>query len=539
MMNFSSSQSATTKAAAALRSDQSASLALGGIVQHLGFSLNAVLTTFVALLLAWITREEDAKKKTIADAATASSADTAASAEQVVAPHGPVQATIIPSVTATVDAVLHVSQKTDEDGNQNGISVQSATAALENLVAVDGAGSWPPRYICDEHWPSHLRAYAEIARRVPSKLAVLVPSTDDDANRATINAFRTWLTEELACAVNLPVTMSILDEITSHANADTDLHRIVNSFLSCVDFLRHAYRWGTVPIVRVAQRELDVALPEALDNPSALLHRFLGIEAEGGVMQTMTYSNVLEDSEGSEACDIVWATTRYLPSQCHQAERMNVLIFWEMERLALPMYRCITLAVDAFIAGNVSACDEHLETANAVLRDVFKHFYATVTEMRMSSRTWMSHAQGFHGWSNRGVEGVSGNQALVIRTLDAFLELPDAVPPHLLPSASHLSRADRTFITALRASNFRHTCASRYPALEAQLSKMATSLRIWRSSHVRKMKDYESVDLPERDLFTAGGGNVLADKYGKEPTSAAETVAIFAQRLETRIKQTK
>ena len=41
----------------------------------------------------------------------------------------------------------------------------------------------------------------------------------------------------------------------------------------------------------------------------------------------------------------------------------------------------------------------------------------------------MSHAQGFHGWGVDDLDGVSGDHSLLIRTLDAFLDIPLRTQP--------------------------------------------------------------------------------------------------------------
>ncbi|KAI8817998.1 uncharacterized protein EV422DRAFT_622196 [Fimicolochytrium jonesii] len=509
-----------------------------------------------------------------------------------------------PKIIATLDDALHK------------VAASPLVNALHDLIDRDGAGTWPPEALnpfspqhADEY-PEVFRPYFELANEVPPRLAVEHPDLDDKVNLAKIRAFRTWMDNRLTSDIpDLEAVLTTLQSLrtiaeTDPLNGDRELiyttRRILNFILSTLTWLAHAYRWGTIPIVRIAQAEKTLEIPQQLLVPVRYLHtQYYGLgEQVAGTLFALLYCNV-EKTAGGDG-EIVHWTTRELPRVCSSAERFHVLTPWEMEKRALAMYRSFALAAACLHTRDTIGCLVHLRRANAALRVAFKHFYTHITEKHISRKTWLSHAQGFEGWSLDGVEGVSGNQALIIRVLDAFLSLPDGAdaPAHLLATPIHLTHRDRQFTAALRGTNCRHTCAAlaalvedvgvqpipgdeldvlvaRWegtemdghnplplgttddaltqlrvaPYLHAEFTRLTTTLRTWRSAHATNVVKYESVPRPERTVYTAGGGHVDEDKYGDGVGTAADdgegederqrkAVEAFVGRLRARVRQT-
>jgi hypothetical protein len=293
----------------------------------------------------------------------------------------------------------------------------------------------------------------------------------------------------------------------------------------------------------------------------------------------MTLLNIDPDTEDG----IVYANMRHLRNtypDAWDAERLNAMIFYDMERLAVPFYRAIaTLENESLEDDEVVAT---LSTANISLKAAFKLFFDTVREGRIKKDVWMSHAQGFHGWGIDEFDGVSGDHSLLIRTLDAFLAIPthtgeetssgirdgdqdvatraEPIPSWgswiasmVLPwrwrtkqvpassssppspaftevpySDDYLPTQQAAWIAAVRAANLRPRLARAAPE---QLEETVRILRLWRAAHTRKAVYYENLDLPERRPMTASGG--VGGGVGDGKT---EDVGEMIRKLEARLK---
>lgn len=177
-------------------------------------------------------------------------------------------------------------------------------AALVDLIQHDGASTWPPRSNHDHKtWPSawqpYKLAYVELAPSLPMS----PPSLDENSNMVAISDFRQRF--------SLLLQSVKLDEVINTLQAAFDGERdavtldTLNAFYSCISWCRHAYRldqkcqqgdllspvltvvyrWGIVPVVRVAQDEKEVHLPEQLVRPWYLLQNHYGcISHSGNVM---------------------------------------------------------------------------------------------------------------------------------------------------------------------------------------------------------------------------------------------------------------
>lgn len=295
----------------------------------------------------------------------------------------------------------------------------------------------------------------------------------------------------------------------------------------------------------------------------------------------MTLLNVDPDSEDG----IVYANMRHLRESypdAWDAERLNAMIFYDMERLAVPFYHAIAKLEDESLTDDEVITT--LRTANVSLKAAFKLFFDTVREGRIKKDVWMSHAQGFHGWGIDEFDGVSGDHSLLIRTLDAFLAIPthtgveassanqdvardapvlrepvpspswgswiasvvlpwrwrtkqNPTPPTSPPppaitevpySNDYLPTRQAAWIAAVRTANLRIRLACAAPE---ELEETVRILRLWRAAHTRKAVYYENLDLPERRPMTASGG--VGGGVGDGKT---EDVGEMIRKLEARLK---
>lgn len=252
---------------------------------------------------------------------------------------------------------------------------------------------------------------------------------------------------------------------------------------------------------------------------------------------------------------IHFSNMRHLASQyptAWDAERLNAQIFYDMERLALPLYRAISL-----LPLHLDDPAPLLEQAIASCRAAFKLFADTVKEGKLKKDAWMSHAQGFHGWGVDGFDGVSGDHSLFIRTLDAFLEIPvRTVAPkpttwlgslknwwygapaqhtiHEIPySNDYLPTHQTAWIASVRAAQLR-TALSSCP----EIAELVRQLKLWRLGHTRKAVYYEDLELPERRPMTASGG-VMGGVSLTGEGNAGEMIRELEVRLRARVDATR
>ncbi|KAF7455533.1 hypothetical protein A1F99_027910 [Pyrenophora tritici-repentis] len=153
---------------------------------------------------------------------------------------------------------------------------------LSDLIQKDGAGSWPPN---TNHvhatWPSPLRAYKEIYLELAPLLPQEEPPLDDKVNVKLISEFRERFRELLRERVNLVEVKKLLE--AADAGRWVDFPRdVYNAFYCCVASSRHAYRWATIPVVKVAQLEKEIKLPIELVEPWQSLQRHFGCPSDAG-----------------------------------------------------------------------------------------------------------------------------------------------------------------------------------------------------------------------------------------------------------------
>ncbi|KAJ9094741.1 hypothetical protein QFC21_005899 [Naganishia friedmannii] len=463
------------------------------------------------------------------------------------------------SSTSTPETASYTGAESDQETTKEplkavtitGTETQQGTIAthMNNLLAESGGNTWPPTPTPAQAWPAALQPYHTIALLAPPHFvdsSALHPQRSDEDLRHRISESRQWLTIQLRAAVDLPSVLATLDGLDTGTRG---------GFLACLAYLAHLYRWGMIPVVRIAQDETTLpGLPEEVKVPLQVLHDVLGIETTGGCLYTMTLLNV-HPTEG-----LIYSNLRHVADvypTAATAERLNAEIFYEMERLALPFYHALSL-----LPSNIDNPRPHLQNALDSLRASFKKFAETVHERKLKKDVWMSHAQGFHGWGLDGYDGVSGDHSLLIRAVDAFLGIgvggmvvvppkkgdsrvpmgesvasltptttgwlswitrwwraapartepsPPPPPPPRQPttitpipySPHYLPSAQNTFLAAIRTADLRsHPSISSAP----ELAEIVKLVKLWRLGHTRKAVYYEDLDLPERRPMTASGG---------------------------------
>lgn len=158
---------------------------------------------------------------------------------------------------------------------------------LDNLITHEGAGSWPPSPTYVDSWPSQLAVYNTIASLAPPRFvdsSALHPVRSDEELRLRIDENRRWLTTQLA-TIDVDAVLQLLPTMDVAARC---------GFLACLAYLAHLYRWGTLPVVRIAQDEKHLpGMPSAIREPMEWIHKEMGLETNGGSKSIILPSNII------------------------------------------------------------------------------------------------------------------------------------------------------------------------------------------------------------------------------------------------------
>ncbi|KAJ6488039.1 hypothetical protein C8R45DRAFT_902639 [Mycena sanguinolenta] len=368
-----------------------------------------------------------------------------------------------------------------------------AIECLRDLIRLGGGGTWPPTATFDDSWPLPLRAYHSVLRTLETSLPVEEPSLDHARNRVIIDSFRARMRSELVRCINLQEVEKTLEEWRSSDGVQPGWL----GFFTCMSFLRHAYRWGVTPIVSEAQSEKSVGFPRELDLPWSALQRHFGISSPSGCMTSICYSNIIADDH------LQYRVTAGMSELHNSTEFWNTKLVTDMEIKVLPMYHLFAQTIAFMDMRDPVAARDALKSANDILRAALKYFFNTMVESKMSHTVWMAYVQGFQGWALDGIDGISGGQSLVFRTLDSFLGIRPWPTPE--KERLHIPGAQRNWLNCLRDYDIRAVAKERnYDEVTAELDSLVKQLRLWRMGHMRRMQPYESVHRPERKTMTAG-----------------------------------
>lgn len=308
---------------------------------------------------------------------------------------------------------------TDITPKLNSALSTSLTSALDDMIRTEGGGSWPPKASYRDSWPQCLHIYDDVARQAPPRFVTpeLRPNYTDAELRQRIDDNRMWLKDSLA-SVDVQQVMDTLPQLNVNARL---------GFTAVTAYLIHLYRWGTLPVVAMAQDEKSIDFPDTINSPFRWLNDFYGIESSGGCLFSMTLVNVAPKGDDLE---LTYSNMRHMPQRSVvDAERYNAFVFYEMERISLDLYRSIAQCQILLAEGQEQQAADALKRGHIALKAAFRHFFDTLKEEKIKKEVWMSHAQGFHGWGVDNFDGVSGDHSLLIRTLDAFLDIPLRTQP--------------------------------------------------------------------------------------------------------------
>ncbi|KAJ7816813.1 hypothetical protein B0H13DRAFT_2242394 [Mycena leptocephala] len=342
-----------------------------------------------------------------------------------------------------------------------------------------------PTATYDDSWPLPLRAYHSVFRAMEISLPVAEPSLDNARNREIIDSFRARMQCELVRCVDLREVERTLEWWQSES--DCSVQSAWLGFFTCISFLRHAYRCvGVTPIVSEAQSETTVEFPQELDIPWVALQRHFGFTSPSGCMTSICYSNMVADDH------LQYSVTAGMPEIHRSTEFWNTKLVIDMEAKILPAYHLFAQAIEFMDSESPDAAMDALKRANDILKTALKYFFQN-----------MAYVQGFQGWALDGIDGISGGQSLIFRTLDSFLGIRPWPTPE--KEMLHVPEIQRNWLNCLRNYDVRAVAKARgYDQVTAELDSLVKQLRLWRMGHMRRMQPYESVYRPERKTMTAG-----------------------------------
>lgn len=211
-------------------------------------------------------------------------------------------------------------------------NVHETAAIFAELIHNDGAGSWPPRanYSCSD-WPAAVRPYQEVLQEMVRLLAKENPSLDDQTNLTCIARYRSRHRALLRSKIDLPQVELCL-KAADAGQWDVFSRDTYNAFYCCIATSRHAYRWATMPVVKVAQLEEVIDIPPELNVPWTYLQRHFGCTSESGNNTSNLILNF--DLYGNH----VFQINTGLSHSIRSAEESFARIFFEVEIQAVPIY---------------------------------------------------------------------------------------------------------------------------------------------------------------------------------------------------------
>ncbi|KAI1149680.1 hypothetical protein F4825DRAFT_463935 [Nemania diffusa] len=401
--------------------------------------------------------------------------------------------------------------------------------ALSRLVREDGAGEWPPR---SSHYalPTYFQAYQDIYMELILSLSTASPSLNDAENEQRITKFRGNMRRLLCERINIPDIRAALARVESGENSHLPPD-VYNAIYSCIAVCRHAYRWGSIPVVKFAQLETVVDFPPELDAPWPYLQRHFGVEADSGNNTANVLLNF--DEKGKRVYEINVGMSDLIRS----SEEAFFRMFFDVEVLAFPIYYEIVSAIVAFEDGRKNDSLKNLQNVTRRLRELLLIFYHNLKESHVSHSVWLSYVQGFQGWGVGRVidgkfvkyDGLSGNHVLFFQAVDAFLGLDRYLTDENMDRYIPVNQRD--FCSALRKYSIRTRLHGKDDLpLKNEIGKI-----VFRAAHKTRVKSYLKQPAPERLIMTAGK-SVLENQHTHGFEDAYKTLDdMMAARLEVTI----
>ncbi|KAL4881877.1 hypothetical protein BJY04DRAFT_188244 [Aspergillus karnatakaensis] len=402
---------------------------------------------------------------------------------------------------------------------------------LKHLVEADGAGSWPPRAVHGNAWPEALQPYHHIYLEVIPFLATEDIALDDKLNINRVTAFRERIRGALHDRIHLPAVVNILSPHQPD-NREVLSAECFNGFYACISNLRHAFRWGVIPVVKVAQEEKVIGFPPELEEPWTLLRQRYGVTSPGGNVMANYFCNF------DEAGRVVYEINSAMPDMIRQAEYNFAHMFLEIEELGLPIYNLLVASISHYNSNNKPACLSALREITLLLPGPLEIFYKTLTDRHISPKVWMRYVQGFAGWGAGEIidgeyieyDGLSGSHAPFFRIMDAFLNIPGYFSEE--NSRRYVPRRQRELCEVIRENGFRQRATfDGEGEIAAEMEVMVQQLKKFRAAHRARIHKYLSPPAPERLIMTAGKSVIESEQIPEIEAAIQHLDGILAKRI--------
>ncbi|OJJ06248.1 hypothetical protein ASPVEDRAFT_45650 [Aspergillus versicolor CBS 583.65] len=404
---------------------------------------------------------------------------------------------------------------------------------LKHLVNADGAGSWPPRATHGDTWPAVLRPYHDIYLEVAPYLSTENISTNNDVNTERRNSFRERVRKALHERVNLPSVKGILSATENEGNAaGITPPASFNGFSACIAYMRHAYRWALVPVVKVGQEKKIIDFPEELTLPWSFICRRYGVTSKGGNIMTNYLCNF--DEQGR----IIYEFNGALSELIRTAEYNFSYMFVATERFALPIYHEMATSIFHYNRGDKQACLVSLKAIVGQLPALLRVFSKTLIETQISTKVWMQYVQGPAAWGAGEIingeyieyDGLSGSHATFFRVADAFL----ALAPYFSEEGMrrYIPESQRKLFQAMQDHGFREKATEAGDELiGVEIENILKQLRLFRATHRARIHKYLTVPAPERLIMTAGRSVLESEQIPEIDTAMKHLDGILEKRL--------
>lgn len=382
-------------------------------------------------------------------------------------------ARLLKKLPPTWDSFTKTRGEKAMEGIQATADCHEVANLLTALIREDGAGSWPPR-ANHRHltWPAALQPYKEVYLELAPLLPQHGSSLDNKTNVARITNFRFQFSKRLSQRVDLNQVKQLLEAVDA-GRWDVFPRDVYNAFYCCIASSRHAYRWATIPVVSAAQLEQRFDIPVELDEPWSYLQRHFACLSDSGNNMSNLVLNFDIDAGGEH----VFQINTGMPEIVTSAEEQFARIFFEVERLALPVYHDIVLSILTFARNDKASCARHMASISAQLRPILNTYYDRAHDKVISLSVWLSHVQGFYAWGAGRLndqtgewdkfDGLSGNQVLLFPVLDAFLGIEQYLSPR--DQERNVPIRQRVFCRAIEKHSFRRKVESPNDEDEARI----------------------------------------------------------------------
>ncbi len=153
-----------------------------------------------------------------------------------------------------------------------------------------------------------------------------------------------------------------------------------------------------------------------------------------------------------------------MSSRIQAGEEAFARIFYDVEKLGVPIYHDMVQAIVSHARNDKAACLKHVAGITAQLRLVLGSYFDNMHDQHIARTVWLQHVQGFYAWGvghfdAQGGEwvkfdGLSGNQVLLFQAVDAFLGIEQYLSER--DQERNVPARQRAFCKALAKHSFRH-----------------------------------------------------------------------------------